>query len=132
MENLLEESVIGQRQVYDAILSVGGIKKVNVMKQMILAPRNSHTLYVEKLNQKQKQCEINDSTTRREKRAALIMKELEEKKRKVMEEVYQSVARVEGEMLSPKSYLLNIIIFICILFTCVLLITLFFFVSILV
>jgi hypothetical protein len=52
VENMLEESVVAQRQVYDGVLSLGGVTAVPITKSMIQFVRASRTRYEEHLAKK--------------------------------------------------------------------------------
>jgi len=52
VENLSNESLIGQRQVYDAIMFYGGIEKIEINNSLIHAARNAHGLYQDALKKK--------------------------------------------------------------------------------
>jgi len=52
VENLSEHSLISQRSVYCAVLSIGGLHKVSVTKSMIMAVRNASLKRMKALKQK--------------------------------------------------------------------------------
>ena len=52
IENLSTESIITQRQVYDAIEYHKGIEEIEIDKSMIHAARNAHGYYIEALKKK--------------------------------------------------------------------------------
>ena len=47
IDNLSEQSLVAQRQVYDAIMHHGGIQKIDISKKLIHAVRNASSLYQE-------------------------------------------------------------------------------------
>ena len=51
-ENLQEESVVAQRQVYDGIHNQGGVLNVDITKEMMRSVRVSHSRYTEALKEK--------------------------------------------------------------------------------
>ena len=51
-ENLQEESVVAQRQVYDRIHNQGGVLNVDITKEMMCSVRVSHSRYTEALKEK--------------------------------------------------------------------------------
>ena len=52
MENLHEQSLVAQRQVYDAVLAAGGVTAVEVDKSLLQFVRSSHSRYLECLRKK--------------------------------------------------------------------------------
>ena len=51
-ENLQEESVVAERQVYDRIHNQGGVLHVDITKEMMRFVRVSHSRYIEALKEK--------------------------------------------------------------------------------
>ena len=51
-ENLQEESVVAQRQVYDGIHNQGGVLNIDTTKEMTHSVRVSHSRYTEALKEK--------------------------------------------------------------------------------
>ena len=52
VENLHEESLVAQRQVYDAVLAAGGVAAVEIEKSMLQHVRGAHSRYQECLRKK--------------------------------------------------------------------------------
>lgn len=102
VENMLQESLVAQRRIYDAISNLGGVEKVFINKNMLHAARNAHALYVQNLKEKREASEVEDSLQKKMRKAALLLKELEEKKRRVMAEARQSLVAIDEEISSLK------------------------------
>ena len=99
---MLQESLVAQRRIYDAISNLGGVEKVFINKNMLHAARNAHALYVQNLKEKREASEVEDSLQKKMRKAALLLKELEEKKRRVMAEARQSLVAIDEEISSLK------------------------------
>lgn len=92
IENQMEQSLVAQRQIYDAINVAGGVQNIPITKSLIHAARNAHARYQESMEQKKKQIII-EETTHAEKRAyALELRELEHKKRELVESAKEKEA----------------------------------------
>ena len=79
-ENLQEESVVAQRQVYDRIHNQGGVLNVYITKEMMRSVRVSHSRYIEAL--KEKRLKYSKEEKRKAKKRSINsrMKELKDKK----------------------------------------------------
>uniref|UniRef100_A0A1B6KMG3 HAT C-terminal dimerisation domain-containing protein n=1 Tax=Graphocephala atropunctata TaxID=36148 RepID=A0A1B6KMG3_9HEMI len=97
VDNMHEELLIAQRTVYDHVLSVGGVEKVDISKPLINAARNSYQIYKESLTKKQIQMEASSIKKLQKRAAEKELKELEEKRAKVLEEAQQ-----KAELLSDQ------------------------------
>jgi hypothetical protein len=84
VENMHEESIVGQRHVYHAVQSVGGVMNVNIDKSMLQYVRGSRARYMEDLKRKREQKADEDRKTDERKRAAETIKMLKSKKAKLM------------------------------------------------
>ena len=95
VENLLEESLIGQRIVYDAVSSVGGVAAVDIPKAMIHAVRNASAKRVECEKKK-----VNDETVaaNKRKRIAAEIKLLEAKKARIVQTSREEAEAVNEEL----------------------------------
>lgn len=92
-----EESLVGIRTVHDAVDYYGGVEKVPVDQKTIQWARNAYGKYKEALED-QKKKDKEDSVRRANKRRnQLLVKELEEKRQKLMAE-----ARKEAEVINKK------------------------------
>jgi len=100
IENLHEESLIAQRHVWAAIQKYGGVEKVNITKKMIMDVRNSRSYYKEALeNKKQKQKEAKEANEKR-KKAGVLLKELNQKKIRLLEDTQSQLNMLEEEIQS--------------------------------
>ena len=75
---------MAQRRVCDAISNLEGIEKVSITKNMIQASRNAHALYNQNIKEKQKTLDEQSANKLKGKKTTVMLKNLEEKKRKVM------------------------------------------------
>ena len=66
VENLLEKSVVAQRQVYDGIHHSGGVLKVDITKSMIKSVNISHSRYQEALKESWKKRSEAEKRNRKE------------------------------------------------------------------
>lgn len=92
VENLLNDSLVAQRVVYDAVSSAGGVAAVPITKALIHAVRNASTRRKEAAKKKK---ENEDAAANHHKRALEEMKLLEAKKAKIAQS-----ARDETEALN--------------------------------
>jgi len=87
VENLHEESLIAQRQVYDAVLACGGVAAVEVDKSLLQYVRGSHFRYQECLRKKRMSIQDEEQKASDRKRAADQIKVLKAKKNKMAQTV---------------------------------------------
>jgi len=87
VENLLEESLVAQRQVYDAVLAAGGVAAVEINKSMLQFVRGSHSRYEDCLQRKRRSQDVETRKDADRKRAAEQIKQLKLKKAKIAESV---------------------------------------------
>lgn len=52
IKNLSEESIVAQRQVYDAVMYYGGVSNISVTQSLIHAARNANGFYKDALRKK--------------------------------------------------------------------------------
>ena len=69
VENLKEESFVAQRYIYDHIVSVGGILKVDLNKQLLLSASAARQRYAQYLEEQKRERE---ETARGRKRKAVL------------------------------------------------------------
>lgn len=98
VENLLEESLIAQRLIFDAVTAAGGQQKVIISRSLIHSARNAHDRYSEALKKKVLALNDEDKTKKEKRKLALQVEELKQKKKKIMEEACRAVSAVEDEM----------------------------------
>lgn len=102
VENQNEISLINIRYVYDAIKEAGGIENVDINKKLIQAARNARSFYndsIKKLNDKKnKEEEINIHKRRNN----TLIRELENKKSKMISDHNQSLDLIEQEIRTYK------------------------------
>ncbi|XP_041775449.1 uncharacterized protein LOC121595491 [Anopheles merus] len=96
--NLIDESLVAQRIVYDAILNAGGVLGVDINKSLIQYARNAHGRYVESLEQKKKERAQKDDASARKKTTNQALKELELVKSKILADAQKEVALIEEKM----------------------------------
>lgn len=79
VENQFAKSLVAQRQVYDAIQSLGGLDNIIIDKEMILKARNARSLYNEALEEirKEKQIKVNENSNKKK-----LIDEIDELKNK--------------------------------------------------
>ncbi|CAI6352627.1 unnamed protein product [Macrosiphum euphorbiae] len=97
-ENMKEDSLIGQRHVWSAINAAGGTKEVNISKTMIHAVRNARSYYHEALEQAKKEDQEKQRFAENQKRANEQLKELKEKRRRLLESAMKETEAIDEEM----------------------------------
>ncbi|KAH8020386.1 hypothetical protein HPB51_001019 [Rhipicephalus microplus] len=102
VENMKEESLVAQRLVYDEVSAAGGVAKVDVTDKMIDMVRSSNIKWKEDRERKKKErLDVLDAE-RKKKRTAALVKELESKKQKLMEDAQLQVSMLQQEIESLK------------------------------
>lgn len=102
VENLLEESLIAQRSVYNAVATLGGIENVNICKSMLLSVRSASSRRIEALKDKKAHVEKKANVS---KVLTNELKQLEQLKRKIQEEKEEEVAELNSQIKKLKSQL---------------------------
>lgn len=102
VENLMQDSLVGQRVVYDAITEAGGIKEVLIQKKMIHSFRNSSVRCKEALKEKQILHEAKRSEKKRKIENEKKVRELQAKKIKILENAQKEVDSIDNEVQSLK------------------------------
>ena len=87
IENLLEISVVAQRQVYDGIHHSGGVLKVDITKYMIKSVNISYSRYQEALKESRKKRSEAEKRDTEKRLVQMKIKELKAKKTKLNESV---------------------------------------------
>lgn len=98
IENLKEDSLTALRIVYDAVSSAGGLEKLVITKSMILAARNSNSLYKEALKKIKATNDDAKNVKEEQKRKKKQLKDLEMKRLKVMEEAHRKSEEIASEI----------------------------------
>lgn len=102
VENMKEESLVAQRLVYDEVSAAGGVAEVDVTDKMIDMVRSANIRWKEDLERKKKErLDVLDAE-RKKKRTAALVKELESKKQKLMEDAQLQVSTLQHEIESLK------------------------------
>ena len=95
VENLTEESLIGQRRVYDAIQYHGGVENIEINKSLIHAVRNSHDRYQEALNKKREQKDDIAKEKAKKRQITDKLRELSSEKSKILSEAHRKVEEID-------------------------------------
>lgn len=103
--NQKEQSLIAQRQVIEVIHLAGGVDKIDVTKQMMLAVRNAHSKYKESVAAQKLQEDKARKNSEEKRKAELLVKELEAKKRKLQEETERELESIQEQVKSLKKQL---------------------------
>lgn len=98
VENLHEKSLIAQRTIYDAINVKGRLKNFVVTKDLIHAARNSHSWYKEDIAKQKREKKEEEEARNMQKRTAKIIKELEAKKKKLLDDAVKETARIDEKI----------------------------------
>lgn len=98
VENLLEESLVAQRTVYDAINVAGGVTEVNIDKNLILSARNAYSRYKDAMEAKRRQAMNEDNKKQKKRETDILVKELAAKKAKLLADAEKEAAVIEEQM----------------------------------
>ena len=104
VENLLEDSLVAQRVVYDAVLAVGGVSSVNITKQMIHSVRNASAKRVEAAKKKASE---EDIAANKRKRICDEISQLESKKARIENSAKDEMSSVNDELKRLRNSLKN-------------------------
>lgn len=83
VENLLEDSLISQRIIYDALKNIGGPQNFAVTKSLITSVRNSRRRYQENLDKKKEKMSDEQKKIKEKRKIDEQLREVEEKKKKL-------------------------------------------------
>ena len=97
-ENLQEESVVAQRQVYDGIHNQGGVLNVHITKEMMRSVRVSHSRYTEALKEKRLKYSVEEKRKAKKRSTNSRMKELKAKKRHLADETEHQKREIDHEL----------------------------------
>lgn len=98
-DNMAEPTLIAYRTVYDTVLKIGGVHKVDITKFLLHSAKTAHALYKEFNLQKPKaETEKNEEKMKLNREKKMIM-ELEEKTKKVMEKAKNEVILLQKQIL---------------------------------
>lgn len=70
--------------MHDAVLAAGGVEKVLITDKMLQMVRNSYSVFREELQKKKAERRVESGVQKNKKRVAALVKELEEKKRRLL------------------------------------------------
>ena len=98
IENLHEESLVAQRQVYDGVRSLGGLVKVKIDKRMQQYARGAHSRYQAAMQAKKVVQKEEEKKVAARKRAAESIKVLKEKKAKLSADTATLSKNIELEI----------------------------------
>lgn len=99
VENQIEKSLVAQRQVYDAVLEVGGMENFNIVdhidNKMINAFKNSSWLYKEYLEKQKKEKENSDLQKLAADKKKLELMEMEKQKSELLSNLQKLNQEIE-------------------------------------
>lgn len=72
--------------MHDAVSAAGGVDKVVITDKMVQMVRNSYSVFREELQKKKAERRVVSDVQKNKKRVAALVKELEEKKRRLLSE----------------------------------------------
>ena len=98
VENLLEDSLVGQRTVYDSIQKAGGVLSVHIDKRMLQIVRAARSLWEEALHKSRAAEDCGKSAAAEKRKAAQQIKTLETKKAKLVSEAAVATAEIDQEI----------------------------------
>ena len=98
VKNLLEKSIVAQRQVYDGIHHSGGVLKVDITKSMIKSVSISHSRYQEALKESRKKLSEEEKRNTEKRLAKMKIKESKAKRANLNESVQHDLRQIDEEM----------------------------------
>lgn len=98
LDNLSTESIIAQRQVYDALMYYGEIEKVEINKSLIQAARNASGYYKEALKKKREVEDEEKKLKAMKRKASEEIKLLEEKKKNILKDAEHQIKLLNSEI----------------------------------
>ena len=98
VKNLLEKSIVAQRQVYDGIHHSGGVLKVDITKSMIKSVSISHSRYQEALKESRKKLSEEEKRNTEKRLAKMKIKESKAKRANLNESVQHDLRQMDEEM----------------------------------
>lgn len=104
VENLLEDSLIAQRVVYDAVSAVGGVSNIQITKPMIHSVRNASA---KRLEAAKKKITEEDAAANKRKRIIDEIKQLESKKARIEQSAKDETSSLNEELKSLRNSLKN-------------------------
>ncbi|KAH9383563.1 hypothetical protein HPB48_025164 [Haemaphysalis longicornis] len=99
----MEESLVAQRLVYDEVSAAGGVAKVHVTGKMIEMVRSANIRWKEELERKKRERLQLSDVERKKKRTAALVKELQLKKQKIMQDAEHRASMLQQEIESLKT-----------------------------
>jgi len=102
VENMREETLIAERVIYDSIIIQGGIKNIEITKSLIHYMKNAHSRYKEALSAKIKKNEMSE-VTKKKIDNTLLLKQLQERRRKILEDSQREAQLVDSEIKKLKT-----------------------------
>lgn len=102
IDNMKEETLIAHRCVYDAVRYLGGVQSVPLTKPIIHAARSAHARFTEAQHERKKTMSAQLEEAHRRKQSDLAVKELEAKRRKILEEARAEACKIDDELAGLK------------------------------
>lgn len=100
--NMKEESLVARRCVYDSIVQSGGIEKFVVTKKLIHSVRNAYSRFKEAVELRKKDETLKKENAAKKRKSELLIKELQEKKSKLIEDARKQSDLIDEEISSLK------------------------------
>jgi hypothetical protein len=104
VENLLQDSLIAHRVVYDAVSAVGGVSNIQITKPMIHSVRNASA---KRLEAAKKKITEEDAAANKRKRIIDEIKQLESKKARIEQSAKDETSSLNEELKSLRNSLKN-------------------------
>lgn len=98
VENMHEESIIAQRQVYDSILYYGGVRCVPINHRMLLSVRCAHKKYQDYLEKTRLKVKEEDRKKAEKRRISDEIRKLEDEKKVKRMQSQECEARIEDKI----------------------------------
>lgn len=88
--------------MHDAVLAAGGIAQVDITDRMVKTVRSACSVYREQLQTKKRERDETTELEKKKKRAAALIKELQEKKQRLLSEAQLEASILQDEINSLK------------------------------
>lgn len=98
VENMQEESVIAQRQIYDAVLAVGGVLNITINQKMRNYVKSSYNKYSQALKNKRQETKAISEAVKEREIAKVKIKQLEQKRKLLSDQTNFECQQLEREI----------------------------------
>lgn len=98
VENMLEETLVAHRTIYDSVSALGGIENVPMTKKLILEARNAHSRYKEAATEKQKIQSVAEKQASKKQEVNAKVRLLATKKAQLLQDARKEAESIDKEI----------------------------------